>query len=165
MEKLPWDGTHPVWDRDEVHDVYRGWRKVFDRYDPPRVAVAEAWVEDPERRAKYASIEGLGQTFNFDLLRADFHAPQFKEIIDYNLELAARADSSTTWVLSNHDVVRHATRYGLPDLLEGEESVVGQKWLLDGGLLADVDVEQGNRRADATTMLLLALPGATYLYQ
>lgn len=165
MEKLPWDGTHPVWDRDEVHDVYRGWRKVFDRYDPPRVAVAEAWVEDPQRRAKYASIEGLGQTFNFDLLRADFHAPQFKEIIDHNLELAARADSSTTWVLSNHDVVRHATRYGLPDLLEGEESVVGQKWLLDGGSLADVDVEQGNRRADATTMLLLALPGATYLYQ
>ena len=165
MEALPWDGKHPVWDRDDVHEVYKGWRKVFDRYDPPRVAVAEAWVEDPERRAKYASIEGLGQTFNFDLLRADFHAGEFRQIIDHNLELAALADSSTTWVLSNHDVVRHATRYGLPDLRDGEESVVGQKWLLDGGSLAEVDVERGNRRADATTMLLLALPGSTYLYQ
>ena len=165
MEALPWDGKHPVWDRDDVHEVYKGWRKVFDRYDPPRVAVAEAWVEDPERRAKYASIEGLGQTFNFDLLRADFHAGEFRQIIDQNLELAALADSSTTWVLSNHDVVRHATRYGLPDLRDGEESVVGQKWLLDGGSLAEVDVERGNRRADATTMLLLALPGSTYLYQ
>lgn len=165
MEALPWDGKHPVWDRDDVHEVYKGWRKVFDRYDPPRVAVAEAWVEDPERRAKYASIEGLGQTFNFDLLRADFHAGEFRRIIDHNLELAALADSSTTWVLSNHDVVRHATRYGLPDLRDGEESVVGQKWLLDGGSLAEVDVERGNRRADATTMLLLALPGSTYLYQ
>lgn len=165
MEALPWDGKHPVWDRDDVHEVYKGWRKVFDRYDPPRVAVAEAWVEDPERRAKYASIEGLGQTFNFDLLRADFHAGEFRQIIDHNLELAALADSSTTWVLSNHDVVRHATRYGLPDLRDGEELVVGQKWLLDGGSLAEVDVERGNRRADATTMLLLALPGSTYLYQ
>ena len=42
---------------------------------------------------------------------------------------------------------------------------MGQKWLLDGGSLAEVDVERGNRRADATTMLLLALPGSTYLYQ
>ncbi len=165
MEKMPWDGSHPIWDRDEVHDVYRGWRKVFNRYDPPRVAVAEAWVEDPERRARYASIEGLGQTFNFDLLRADFHAPQFKEIIDHNLELAEKSDSSTTWVLSNHDVVRHATRYGLPDLDRSVEDVVGQSWLLRGGNPDEVNLEQGNRRADAATMLLLALPGGTYIYQ
>lgn len=165
LEAMPWDGSHPIWDRDEVHEIYKGWREVFNRYDPPRVAVAEAWVEDPARRARYASIEGLGQTFNFDLLRADFHADEFKEIIDHNLALAASEGSSTTWVLSNHDVVRHATRYGLPDLQVGQESVVGQKWLLDGGSPSAVDVDRGNRRAEAATMFLLALPGSMYLYQ
>lgn len=165
LEAMPWDGSHPVWDRDEVHDVYKGWRKVFNSYDPPRTAVAEAWVDDPERRARYASIEGLGQTFNFDLLRADFDAPTFKEIIDHNLHLADGADTSTTWVLSNHDVIRHATRYGLPGLQEEIEKIAGHSWLLSGGSPDDVKREQGNRRADATTLMLLALPGSMYLYQ
>lgn len=165
LEAMPWDGNHPVWDRDEVHEVYKGWRKVFDRYDPPRTAVAEAWVDDPGRRARYASIEGLGQTFNFDLLRADFNATTFKEIIDHNLRLAEGADTSTTWVLSNHDVIRHATRYGLPDLQVGEERIAGHSWLLSGGSPEEVEWERGNRRADATTLMLLALPGSMYLYQ
>lgn len=165
LEAMPWDGNHPVWDRDEVHEVYKGWRKVFDRYDPPRTAVAEAWVDDPGRRARYASIEGLGQTFNFDLLRADFNAASFKEIIDHNLHLAEGADTSTTWVLSNHDVIRHATRYGLPDLQLGKERIAGHSWLLSGGTPEEVERERGNRRADATTLMLLALPGSMYLYQ
>jgi alpha-glucosidase len=46
---------------------------------------------------------------------------------------------SPTWVLSNHDLVRHTTRYG-------------------GG-------EQGQRRARAVTATLLGLPGSPYLYQ
>ncbi len=165
LQAMPWDGSHPIWDRDEVHEVYKGWREVFNRYDPPRVAVAEAWVDDPARRARYASIEGLGQAFNFDLLRADFHADQFKQIIDRNLELAASEGSSTTWVLSNHDVIRHATRYGLPDLQVGDEEIVGHKWLLSGGAPDEVEIERGNRRADAATMMLLGLPGSMYLYQ
>ena len=42
---MPADGSHPVLDRDEVHDIYREWRReVFNRYDPPRFAVAEAWA-------------------------------------------------------------------------------------------------------------------------
>ncbi len=67
-------GTHLLWDRDEVHDIYADWRAVFDEYDPPRIAVAEAWVNPPSRRARYASASGLGQAFNFDLLEADFDA-------------------------------------------------------------------------------------------
>lgn len=26
---------HPLWDRNEVHAIYKEWRKVFDEYDPP----------------------------------------------------------------------------------------------------------------------------------
>ena len=52
------------YDRDEVHEIYRDWREVFDEYDPPRMAVAEAWVPGA-RRALYARPDGLGQAFNF----------------------------------------------------------------------------------------------------
>lgn len=105
-------GDHWLWDRDDVHDIYAEWRALFDRYDPPLMAVAEAWVP-AERRVRYADAAGLGQAFNFDLLRADWDPEQFRTIVSDNLALAEPSGSSTTWVFSNHDVVRHATRYGL----------------------------------------------------
>ena len=121
LDELPRSGGgHPLWDRDEVHEIYAEWRTVFNSYEPPRTAVAEAWVER-SRRPRYASPEGLGQAFNFDLLEADFDGPAFRRIVEDNLDLAAESGSSTTWVLSNHDVVRHATRYGLPAPEDPEE--------------------------------------------
>jgi len=168
LDALPQDGFHPIHDRDDVQDVYAGWRRVFNSYDPPRTAVAEAWVA-PHRVPRYANPDSLGQAFNFDLLKADFDAGQFRAIVTDNLELAAASGSSSTWVLSNHDVVRHATRYGLPDpeRLPGGEPVVkhGGEWLLSGGVSPRLDREQGARRARAATLFLLALPGSTYIYQ
>ncbi|MGW9415001.1 glycoside hydrolase family 13 protein [Arthrobacter cupressi] len=163
------DGSHPYWDRDEVHEIYAEWRKVFNEYNPPRTAVAEAWVH-ADRRARYASPEGLGQAFNFDLLQADFDAAQFRTIVTKNLAEAEASGASSTWVFSNHDVVRHATRYGLPvsEPTEDDEimaGAAGKKWLLEGGLQDDVDVELGLRRARAASLLMLALPGSAYLYQ
>lgn len=156
-------GAHPLWDRDEVHEVYADWRKVFDEYTPPRIAVAEAWVSTA-RRPRYASAEGLGQAFNFDLLEADFDAEQFRTIITDNLALSAASGSSTTWVFSNHDVVRHATRYALPPR-NGSPVKQGRDWLLSGGTDPVADVELGLRRARAATLLMLGLPGSAYLYQ
>ena len=63
-------GAHPLWDRDEVHDIYAEWRQVFNQYDPPRVGVAEAWVH-PSRRTRYTSLAKLSQAFNFDLLETN----------------------------------------------------------------------------------------------
>ncbi|HWV50619.1 MAG TPA: alpha-amylase family glycosyl hydrolase, partial [Microbacterium sp.] len=157
-------GHHPLSDRDDVHEIYAEWRKVFNEYDPPRTAVAEAWVETPERRAKYASAEGLGQAFNFDLLVAEFDAEQFRRVIADNLGQAIATGSSTTWVLSNHDVTRHATRYGLPPL-DGRPVKQGTEWVAAGGPEDQLDREGGLRRARAATLLLLGLPGSTYLYQ
>lgn len=158
-------GEHPLWDRDDVHSVYAEWRKVFNEYTPPRTAVAEAWVH-ADRRAKYASPEGLGQAFNFDLLQADFDAAQFRQIIAKNLAEAEATQASSTWVLSNHDVVRHATRYGLPKGSgHGGAGSDGKDWLLDGGDPAEVDAALGLRRARAATALMLALPGSAYIYQ
>ena len=167
LDTRPLDGTHPLLDRDDVHDVYAEWRKVLDSYDPPRTAVAEAWVA-PARIPLYASPTSLGQAFNFDLLEADFDAAQFRSVVENNLALAARSGSSSTWVLSNHDVVRHATRYGLPApgrTAEGRPTHRhGREWLLAGGV-SDLDVKGGLRRARAATLFLLGLPGSAYLYQ
>ena len=168
LDAMPRDGQHPTIDRDDVHEVYAEWRAVFDSYDPPRTAVAEAWV-DRVRVPLYARSESLGQAFNFDLLEADFDASQFREIVTANLELAGASGSSSTWVLSNHDVVRHATRYGLPDADRGADGRPsrkhGQEWLLSGGREPGLDRERGERRARAATLFVLGLPGSAYLYQ
>jgi alpha-glucosidase len=156
-------GEHPLEDRDEVHEIYAEWRHVFDEYDPPLIGVAEAWVHS-SRRARYASPHGLGQAFNFDLLEANWRASEFRSIIGTTLRDVDESGVSATWVLSNHDVVRHPTRYGLPQGSAGEHQD-GAAWLLTDGRVPELDRGLGLRRARAGTMLILALPGSTYLYQ
>jgi alpha-glucosidase len=152
------DGTNPLFDRDDVHEIYRGWRRVFDEYDPPRTAVAEAWVPT-SRRVLYAKPDELGQAFEFDLVKADWDAAQFREVIVDSLDRARAAGASSTWTLSNHDVPRHASRFGLPS---GTDM---NAWLLANGSEPEEDVELGARRARAAVLLLLALPGSAYVYQ
>ncbi|MFJ9731302.1 alpha-amylase family glycosyl hydrolase [Streptomyces sp. NPDC101171] len=151
-------GSHPYWDRDEVHEIYRDWRKIFDAYTPPRTAVAEAWVPDA-RRALYARPDELGQAFNFEYLQASWDADELREVITGSLATARTVGASATWVLSNHDVVRHASRLLLPP---GTDE---NAWLLSGGRAPAVDPEAGLRRARAATLLMLALPGSAYVYQ
>ena len=154
------DGTDDLFDRDEVHEIYASWRKVYNEYDPPRVAVAEAWVH-ANRRARYASTEGLGQSFAFDLLGTPWNVRKFHSTIDYQLKAAEETGSSTTWVFSNHDVIRHATRFGLPESANANLP----KWFRSADREKLIDKKLGLERARAATMLVLALPGSTYLYQ
>ncbi len=86
-----------------------------------------------DRRPAYAFAQGLGQAFNFDLLTARFAAGEFRKIVAENLELSAESGSSSTWVLSNHNMVRHPTRYGLPFVEGKTNEKVGHEWLLAGG--------------------------------
>ncbi|MFF8906177.1 glycoside hydrolase family 13 protein [Streptomyces olivaceoviridis] len=151
-------GSHPYWDRDEVHEIYRDWRKIFDAYSPPRTAVAEAWVPGA-RRALYARPDELGQAFNFEYLEACWDAEELRDVIAASLVTARAAGASATWVLSNHDVVRHASRLVLP---AGTDPAA---WLLSGGTAPAIDTAAGLRRARAATLLMLALPGSAYLYQ
>ncbi len=146
----------PYLDRDDLHPIVRRWRRVLDEYDG-RMMVAEAWVA-AERRPLYLRSDEYHQAFDFDLLSAPWDAKQFTTIIDDSLRAANAVGSNSTWVLSNHDVVRHATRYGLP------AGVEPGLWLLDGphDLL---DAERGLRRARAAALLTLALPGSVYVYQ
>ena len=162
---MPADGSHPVLDRDEVHDIYREWRReVFNRYDPPRFAVAEAWVR-PERQYLYASPDELGQVFNFEFAKADWTFDAMSKAIDEGLACAERSGSTSTWVMSNHDVPRHATRYALPQVPTGEYHQIANDWLLRDGTTYIEDRRAGALRARAALMLEMALPGSAYVYQ
>ncbi len=149
---------HPLWDRDDVHDIYREWRKVLDEYTPPRIAVAEAWVA-PGRRSRYVREDELHQAFNFDFLLTKWRRDDFRAVIDASLAESAEVGATTTWVLSNHDVVRHATRYALP------RDVNSAEWLMSDGQDPVIDKALGLRRARAAALLMLALPGSVYVYQ
>ncbi|MDQ1619535.1 MAG: alpha-glucosidase [Actinomycetota bacterium] len=151
---------HPIWDRDEVHGVYRGWRLVLDEYDGERAFVAEAWVTDPQRLAMYVRPDELHTAFNFQYLRAPWEAAALRSTIDECLATTHAVGAPTTWVLSNHDVTRHATRYGRLDHTGGGVAE-GERVRPDTPL----DLSLGRQRARAATLLTLALPGSTYLYQ
>jgi alpha-glucosidase len=150
---------HPHWDRDEVHDIYRTWRTVADEFPGDRAFVAEAWADTPERLAAYVRPGGLHTAFNFDFLMASWDAKDLRTVIDDSLAMLSGVGAPATWVLSNHDVVRHASRLVLPP---GTDE---NAWLLSGGHAPAVDAHQGLRRARAATLLMLALPGSSYVYQ
>ena len=97
----------PMWDQDAVHEIYQRWRKILDSYDGERIMVAEAWVMPSDRLAAYIRHDEMHQAFNFDYLKADWDADVLREVIDDSLAASAVVGAPTTWVLSNHDVVRH----------------------------------------------------------
>jgi alpha-glucosidase len=148
---------HPHWDRDGVHEVYRAWRRLIDRYPGERVFVAEAWVDNAERLARYVRPDELHSAFNFDYLRCPWDAKSLREVIDGSMAALHRVGAPATWVLSNHDVTRHVTRYG--------RSNTGGRGPRTEDQLEPVDLERGVRRARAAALLMLALPGGAYLYQ
>jgi len=153
--------NHPHWDRDEVHEINREWRAVLDAKEVELgrelMMVAEAWVK-PESVPLYLRPDEYHQSFNFDFLGCPWDITQMRASINRALVDAASVGSSATWVLSNHDVVRHATRYGLPGGTDYQE------WLMHGSPEL-CDHTLGVQRARAVTMMLLALPGSTYIYQ
>ena len=155
---------NPLWDRPEVHEIYREWRQVFNEYEPARFAVAEAWVV-PEHQWMYASTEELGQVFNFELSKAGWFADELRLAIEEGLAAAERSGSTTTWVLSNHDMPRHPTRYGLPQVRSAVHHQLVNDWLLRDGKTYYEDRDLGTRRARAALLMELGLPGSVYLYQ
>ncbi|MTD17302.1 DUF3459 domain-containing protein [Nakamurella sp. YIM 132087] len=147
----------PMWDREEVHEVYREWRSLLDTYSPSRMLVAEAWVRPLHRLARYVRRDEMDQAFNFDFLASPWDARVLRLVIDRSISTNAEVGAPTTWVLSNHDVVRHASRFGLP------QDVPRPNGIRAGD--PQPDAVLGLQRARAATLLMLALPGSAYLYQ
>ncbi len=147
----------PMWDQEGVHEIYRSWRSVLDGYDGGRVLVAEAWVAPADRLARYVRPDEMHQAFNFPYLEAPWLSSTLRAVIDESLAANNTVGATTTWVLSNHDVVRHATRLGYP---VGTPRMHGI-----GAEDPQPDTALGLRRARAASLLMLGLPGSAYLYQ
>lgn len=149
-------GRHPTEDRDEVHDVYRSWRRIADSYEGARVLVGEVWVPDAARFAAYLRPDEMHTAFNFDFMARPWDAAELRASIDLMLDAHAPVGAPSTWVLSNHDVTRPVTRYGRED-----SSFAFAKKRFG----TPTDLELGRRRARAAALLTAALPGSLYLYQ
>jgi alpha-glucosidase len=146
----------PHTDRDDVHEIYRGWRAISDGYPGDRILVGEVWLPDSQRFANYLRPDELHTAFNFDFLGCSWDAGALRVCIDETLRAHAPIGAPATWVLSNHDVTRHVTRYGRADT---SFSFAGKR----EGVLADLAL--GGVRARAAALLCLALPGSAYVYQ
>jgi len=152
---------HPAWDQDAVHEIYRGWRAIANRYVPERIFIAEAWVPSNERLARYLRTDELHTAFQFDFLRSPWRADSLREVIDDAMAGAAAVGAPPTWVLSNHDVPRTVTRYARSQPLHLVES----EWERARWAIEPADHDAGRRRARAAALLQLALPGTAYIYQ
>ena len=152
----PAPGKHPYIDRDEVHAVYREWRAIADRYDPPRLLVGEVWLDDQDRFAAYLRPDEMHMAFNFDFMARPWAATALRDSITATLAAHAAVGAPSTWVLSNHDVTRPVTRYGRADT----------SFAFDAKRFGTpTDLALGTRRARAACLLVAALPGSLYIYQ
>ncbi len=157
----PLSEHHPYWDRDDLHEVVREWRAVLNDEQQRRgrdlLMVAEACVL-PSRLPMYLRADEYHQSFNFAFLECPWTARSMYDAIDQAVSAAMTHGYEPTWVLSNHDEMRTATRFGLPDGADW------RTWLLDGPHEA-LDAALGLRRARAAALMMLALPGSVYMYQ
>jgi alpha-glucosidase len=125
-------------DQEAVHDIWRRWRKVVGMYDGDRVLVGEVFLYDAARVARYLRHDELHLAFSFLLLGQSWDAHGWRWAIEQSTTALAEVGAPPSWVLSNHDLPRHVTRYG-------------------GGAV-------GARRARAAALLAFGLPGAAFLY-
>jgi alpha-glucosidase len=149
----------PFWDQEGVHEIYRSWRKILDSYPGERMAVAEAWVSPASRIARYVRADELQNSFNFEMLTTLWKADEIRAKIDNSMEALVEVGAPPSWVFNNHDVVRSIDRLDLGLTNNGESTFTRQ------GDPAKFNIARGTLRAKSATLMTLALPGGTYLYQ
>lgn len=142
----------PMFGQQPVHDIYRRWRSILNEYDGERILCAEAVVDPLPRMAEWVRADEMHQAFNFAYLNHPWSAEAIRTIVTDSLQAFDGVGAPTTWVLSNHDVPRHASRFAL--------EAAAQRG--DG---AEPDHALGLDRARAASLAMFALPGGIYLYQ
>ena len=148
----------PYWAQDGVHAIYRDWRKVLEEYGPERVLIAEAWVRPLSKMANWVRPDEMHQAFNFGYLETPWEVEPLRKIIDDSIAAFGAVGAPSTWVLSNHDVIRHPSRFALtPPPPQGDG--------IGPNSPRKPDEVVGMRRGRAATAFMLALPGSAYVYQ
>ena len=150
---IPKDASSPV------HDIYREFRQVLDSYEGDRMAVIETGAED-DIVALFLRPDEMHLAFNFRFVHAGFDGSDLRDAIDSSLAANAAVGAPTTWVTDNHDTPRSVTRLGQDSVLAGAYIPGTMAANVNGG----TDEDLGTRRARALALVLLALPGATYIY-
>ncbi len=134
-EEIRGIGHVPLNDRIETHGYLREIRSVLGEYDDV-VSVGEVYLLDPEAVADYyGSGDELHLSFNFASLLTPWRAEAWRALIERTESSHNRVGAWPTWVLSNHDNQRVATR------LKGDRA-----------------------RIRAAAVLLLCLRGTPFLY-
>ncbi len=148
----------PMWFQDSVHEIFRDWRKILKSYPGERAMCAEAYVLPLSFMALWVRPDEFHQTFNFRFLDAGWTKQALISAIDESFEAFDAVGAPSTWVLNNHDVMRHASRFG---------GSYTRATASDGVGVNDPqpDSELGLRIAKSATLFMLGLPGASYLYQ
>lgn len=153
------DGSDPMWDRDAVHDIYRGWRELFNEYQPAKYAVGESWTPFSDRVFQYARQDELGAIFDFSLEKAAWNRDEYRHTVERTRRYAIEAGTAPTWMLGNHDVPRIASRLGVPSGTDIEA------WVTSDGTEPVIDPAAAARRARAAALIMLGLPGTAFVYQ
>jgi alpha-glucosidase len=110
-EELRGIGHVPLNDRPETHGYLREIRRVLDEYPGERTSVGEVYLLDPEAVADYyGDHDELHLSFNFASLVTPWRAMAWRDLIDRTEAAHQKRDAWPTWVLSNHDNQRVATR-------------------------------------------------------
>jgi alpha-glucosidase len=123
--------------RDDVHEVFKRWRRIVDEYEPARVLLGETWVMELDRLARFygSGEDELHLAFNFPFTFSALDATAMRDIVEAT-EAALPERAWPVWMLSNHDIPRFPTR-----MAGGDE-----------------------RKARAALLLLLTLRGTPVLY-
>jgi alpha-glucosidase len=148
----------PMWFQDEVHEIFRSWRKILESYPGDRAMCGEAYVYPLSLMAKWVRSDEFHQTFNFRFLDAGWDSKKLFDAINESFEAFDSVGAPSTWVLNNHDVIRHSSRFG------GD---YGRATASDGVGVnqPQPDPVKGLKIAKGATLFMLGLPGASYLYQ
>jgi alpha-glucosidase len=152
------EASPPMWFQEEVHPIFRRWREILDSYPGDRAMCGEAYVLPLSFMALWVRPDEFNQTFNFRFLDSEWKPETLFASINESFAAFDSVGAPSTWVLSNHDIVRHASRMG---------GLTGRPTASDGVGPGDPqpDRELGLRRARGATMFMLGLAGASYLYQ
>jgi alpha-glucosidase len=147
-----------MWFQESVHPIFRRWRAILDSYPGERAMCGEAYVLPLSFMALWVRPDEFHQTFNFRYLDSEWKPEILFASINESFSAFDAVGAPSTWVLSNHDIIRHASRMG---------GVKGRPTASDGIGPNDAqpDRELGLRRARGATLFTLGLPGSTYLYQ
>jgi alpha-glucosidase len=148
----------PMWFQDSVHEIFRDWRKILDSYPGDRAMCGEAYVLPLSFMALWVRPDEFHQTFNFRFLDAGWDREELVAAIDESFEAFDSVGAPSTWVLNNHDVLRHVSRFGGDYGRTTASDGVGPNNPQPDNVL-------GLQKARAATLFMLGLPGASYLYQ